>query len=69
MQVLKKVLILMLFVPLMACTTINADREETTLILNSIESKEDLEFWKCYFKPKWYETNNMTVERCLDNIE
>ena len=42
--------------------------QEIGLILNSIDSEDDVIYWKCFFAPKWYETSSMTIDRCLKHI-
>lgn len=60
-----KMTALMCCVLLTSCAIKRTNQEEMNLILNSIESEEDVLFWKCVFKPKWYETKDMTIKRCL----
>lgn len=70
MELLKRVWILILLSLTTGCSILSPSQEkiktqEIKLILKSIDSEEDVIYWDCYFTPTWYETNNMTIDRCL----
>ena len=52
---------------LISCSQLNLSNTEINLLLNNIETIEDVEYFKCvYGKPKWYEfTDTQVINRCI----